>query len=291
MPVHNVSYFLGSVRENAKGFSMLVKSFSGWYWFALFRFGLSDNALLLSRSKEGGLRSVEIDGKNGIITVSYKGREIRFGFATRAQLDNAMRNIYEIFIWEQYADLEVKGREVVDIGANNGDSAIYFTLKGAKDVYAYEPYPSSYRQAEMNVKLNGMEKTITLKNQAVMGSESSMIVDDKYDSVSNSVLRPSSSGKRIKIVCLDQIVSERNLRDAALKMDCEGAEYEIFKGAKNESIKKFSQIAIEYHFGYESLVKRLKSCGFKVTYTQPRISRNAETNGMRMNYGAIYAYR
>ena len=178
-----------------------------------------------------------------------------------------------------------------DIGANNGDSAIYFALKGCEGRVCIRTLSELLRQAEMNVKLNGMGEDDNLKNQAVMGSESSMIVDDKYDSVSNSVLRPSSSGKRIKIVCLDQIVSERNLKDAALKMDCEGAEYEIFKGAKNESIKKFSQIAIEYHFGYESLVKRLKSCGFKVTYTQPRISRNAETNGMRMNYGAIYAYR
>ena len=209
----------------------------------------------------------------------------------RAVLDNAMRNIYEIVIWEQYADLEVKGRQVLDIGANNGDSAIYFALKGAKGVFAYEPYPSSYRQAERNVELNGMGSVISLRNEAVMGSESSMIVDDKYDSVSNSVLRPSSSGKRIKIVSLDQIVADLGLKDAALKMDCEGAEYEIFKGASNESIKRFAQIAIEYHFGYESLVKRLKACGFKVKYTQPKISRNAETNGMRMNYGAIYAYK
>ena len=51
--------------------------------------------------------------------------------------------INENFIKEQYKWLDVEGKNVVDVGANIGDTAIYFALKGAKHVYAFEPYPYS----------------------------------------------------------------------------------------------------------------------------------------------------
>ncbi|MDT7858468.1 MAG: hypothetical protein RQ930_00225 [Candidatus Aenigmarchaeota archaeon] len=51
------------------------------------------------------------------------------------------------FVKQDYKILKVRGKEVVDIGAYTGDSSIYFALNGAKHVYAFEPYPFSYRIA------------------------------------------------------------------------------------------------------------------------------------------------
>ncbi|WOE50948.1 FkbM family methyltransferase [Sulfuracidifex metallicus] len=68
--------------------------------------------------------------------------------------------IFETFILEQY-NTEIEG-EVVDIGANIGDSAIYFALKGASHVYAFEPLPSVYKVALENIKLNSLDDKITL---------------------------------------------------------------------------------------------------------------------------------
>ncbi|QXJ31883.1 FkbM family methyltransferase [Saccharolobus shibatae] len=78
--------------------------------------------------------------------------------------------IFENFCLKQY-DIDVKDREVVDIGANVGDSAIYFAAKGASRVYAFEPLPSIYEVASQNVKINNVQNKITLINAAVGSKE------------------------------------------------------------------------------------------------------------------------
>jgi FkbM family methyltransferase len=291
MPRHNLFYFLIAVRETAKGFYELVRTFSGWHGFVLFRFGIVGRASMESRDIGSQLKRVEMDRRSRTIAITYEKKRVEFGFESRSQFDNAMRNIYEIFIWEQYADLRLNGRTVVDVGANNGDSAIYFVLKGAKRVFSYEPYPSSFKQAEANVAINGMQKKIEVSNEAVLRKSSHMFVDEKYDSVSNSILKASKVGKRIRTVTLEDIVREHRLKNAVLKLDCEGSEYEILLGASERTLRKFRQIAIEYHFGHVNLVTKLIECGFKVRHTEPTSGRNAETNGLKMNYGLIYAYR
>ena len=55
-------------------------------------------------------------------------------------------SIYDTFIREDYKFLNVKDKNVLDIGAFIGDSPIYFILKGAKKVYAIEPHPDAYNE-------------------------------------------------------------------------------------------------------------------------------------------------
>ena len=55
-------------------------------------------------------------------------------------------SIYEIFEEEDYKFLNVKDKNVLDIGAFVGDSPIYFILKGAKKVYAIEPHSDAYNE-------------------------------------------------------------------------------------------------------------------------------------------------
>ena len=45
-----------------------------------------------------------------------------------------------IFCEEVYGFLDVKGRYVIDVGMNMGNSAIYFAMRGAKMVMGFEPY-------------------------------------------------------------------------------------------------------------------------------------------------------
>ena len=42
----------------------------------------------------------------------------------------------------------LRGREVVDVGTNVGDSALYFVLNGAKKVIAVEPLPNVAKCSE-----------------------------------------------------------------------------------------------------------------------------------------------
>ena len=57
--------------------------------------------------------------------------------------------ILENFVENQYDWLDAKDKKVVDIGANIGDTAVYFSkVKKAKEVIAFEPYPYSYNTAK-----------------------------------------------------------------------------------------------------------------------------------------------
>lgn len=290
MQRQNLKYILLSLGENIKGFGILVGCFKNWYDFVSLKIGLADSAFLVS-SLDGELKNIAINKPNHTITITYGNNKITFSFASGRQLDNAMRNIYQNYIEQQYRSLNVKGRKVIDIGANNGDSAIYFIMRGASMVYAYEPYPHSYAHAVKNVKINGMQDKVLMKNMAVSGSTGSIILDDKYDSINNSILKGSEHGKKIPITNLNHIVNRYKLRNTVLKMDCEGSEYEILANASDKTLKSFSQVAIEYHFGPDKIVKRLKNLGFRVSYTKPKVVNNSETNGLRMEYGMIFANR
>ena len=59
------------------------------------------------------------------------------------------------------------------------------------------------------------------------------------------------------------------LLEQILKLDCEGYEYDIIGKAKNEVLRNFSEIFIEYHHGRRSLEHKLKGCGFKVRGAPP----------------------
>lgn len=291
MPKQDLAYLLLSLKENIKGLYFLSSTFVNWYDFVLLYFGAKDDVLLTCGVKGSSLKSVSINVNRGLIKITYKNRPVLFRFGSRKQLANAMRNIYQSYVQEQYGSADVRGRSVVDIGANNGDSAIYFVMNGASKVYAYEPYPRSFGQLVANARLNMMQKRIEPANEAVGGRAGTIRLDEGYESVSNSMLERSGRGRRVRVTTLDRIVKEHGLRHAVLKMDCEGSEYGIFESASDAALASFDQVAMEYHFGYERLAKRLRAAGFKVRYTRPKSTRNAETNGVRVVYGEIYAKR
>ncbi|XDF44308.1 FkbM family methyltransferase [Saccharolobus solfataricus] len=151
-------------------------------------------------------------------------------------------SLSETFVLEQY-NTEIQG-DVIDIGANIGDSAIYFALKGASHVYAFEPLPSIYRIALQNVKINNLDDRITLINAGVASNEGKVKV-------------PSSIGieKSREFSIKDQgdvevpLISFRDVLKMAkdpylLKMDCEGCEADILL---NVDSLPFEKIFVESH--------------------------------------------
>jgi predicted RNA methylase len=65
---------------------------------------------------------------------------------------------HEVFIKGDYEVPEVlsglRDRDVIDVGASVGDTALYFVLNGARKVIALEPLPNVAKCAEENVRLN-----------------------------------------------------------------------------------------------------------------------------------------
>ncbi|MEM3672950.1 MAG: FkbM family methyltransferase [Candidatus Bathyarchaeia archaeon] len=75
------------------------------------------------------------------------------------------------FVNEQYSALNVKGKVVADVGASYGDTTIYFALKGARKVYAYEPIPWVVKLLKKNIKYNHLTEIVEIRPYAVSSTD------------------------------------------------------------------------------------------------------------------------
>jgi hypothetical protein len=146
----------------------------------------------------------------------------------------------EVFNMDQYERLKhVTYRDVVDIGAANGDSAIYFALRGARRVVAIEYDHELFMEMLENIRLNNLEeRIIPINHYATSGT--------------------------LKI-----ILNKYNINDGILKMDCEGCEYEVLLKEETEVLRKFKEMLIEYHGSPKLLENKLLEAGFTVTVEKP----------------------
>ena len=232
---------------------------------------------------------VDSSFKDGTLRLNADGKGLIFRYGSQRELADILSILYELFVDGEYSALEVLGRDVVDIGASFGDSAIYFSARGAKHVYAFELYPSSYALGVRNVAANSMKKRITFLNEGCGPRSGSILIDPKQISTVFGKAKSARKGKRVKISTLEGIVKRYKIGNGLLKVDCEGAEYEIILGAKDSTLKRFTQMIIEYHHGYRDLVERLDAAGFECTHTMPR--EMAGGAGERFEIGFIYASR
>jgi len=78
------------------------------------------------------------------------------------------------------------------------------------------------------------------------------------------------------------------IKNAIVKMDCEGCEYALLE-EDDETLKNIDMMQIEYHYGYSDLVEKLKKAGFYVEYMKTQAYYNKEAENPKMLLGYIYA--
>jgi len=180
-------------------------------------------------------------------------------------------DIKGIYVDNIYQHLPVKSKTVIDIGANIGDSAIYFALNGATKVISLEPFPKNYQLAEKNIKLNNFSSYVTLLLAGCSGNRNEITIDPDFKSGNSTILKEFKKGIKVPLLTLEDILKKTSDSDNSIvmKMDCEGCEYETIVSANENTLQRFSNIMIEYHFGYKNLKEKLEKNGFKVSITRP----------------------
>ena len=183
---------------------------------------------------------------------------LRNGRKLRIQPNSFDRNFFnEIWLNEQYnpRGFEIKPSDtVVDIGANNGMFSIYAGHKAKRGrVYAFEPEETNFNKLMRNIQINKMRNIIP-DQKAVSdddGIKDFFIFDSSLGG--NSFFNEKiDEGKGIARKSLVETVSFKNLMIENvhhidfLKMDCEGAEYEILFSMGN-LLKRISKMALEVH--------------------------------------------
>lgn len=186
---------------------------------------------------------------------------------------NDVGHIIEIFGEKAYGD-SFRDYTVIDVGASNGDSSIFFALRGAKRVFGLKPFPQSYSLALENVKMNNMEDKVVILDYALsdrVGKEKLIVFEDMPNAATISedgtyVRAKIEKRIQVKTINLEKLVSNFNIEIIdLLKMDCEGCEYKVFRSLEPRVLNKIKDIYMEYHKGYEELKKDLENNGFEVT--------------------------
>ena len=192
----------------------------------------------------------------------------------RAELRNQDFVTYdEIFSLDGYkmaksGPLSVRGKTVVDIGANIGLYALRCVELGAKRIISVEPQPNVYFEGLLHYTKDYPQ--ITTINKACLHEDGHEVLISN-DNVGSKV---GTQGDKVSTISLATIVSTYGVeKDSYLKIDCEGSEYDILLNTNDDVIKIFKVIDMEIHTmnnanpeyrGYAILMNRLTGLGYKM---------------------------
>jgi len=188
-------------------------------------------------------------------------------------IDVALVNM--IVLRGEYSQLIKLSKDDVwlDIGGHIGTFAIDIADK-VKKVYSFEPERKNFELLKQNVEENKI-KNISIFNKAIVGSEDKeieLLINGSGNTGGHSLISVKDNyiGKLLsgEVEGVSTTVQCENINDTIkrykinkIKMDCEGAEYDLIKAM---DFKGIDEIILEYHFNilglekYQELVDYLK---------------------------------
>lgn len=165
---------------------------------------------------------------------------------------------------------------VIDIGANIGIVSIYLAKRYPFiKIYSYEPVKLNYENLKRNIVENKIpEGIITAERFAVNGTgEPVNIASCIGNSGGSMVIDGYGSGyiqknedKNIPAITLKEIIEKHGIKKVKLlKIDCEGAEYDIFNNTPAEYLGMIENLRGEFHEDYsktkgKNITKLIKHC-------------------------------
>lgn len=172
--------------------------------------------------------------------------------------DGSSFPVREIFLHDEYrlGSLGHGPKSILDVGANVG----VFTLRAAElfpeaRISAFEPSPLAYQQLAQNVRANPALSNIATHRCAVVGSSALHEVQFWIDATGSpcstlidSAVRDRAVGRweKVPTVSLTSVLASAGAVDL-LKLDVEGAEYELLMETSPSALACVDRIVVEYH--------------------------------------------
>jgi len=177
---------------------------------------------------------------------------------------------------------------VVDVGAAMGDYTVWAARQVPQGrVVALEPFPESVRLLERNLLENQITNVIVLPAAVTGKSGAAGLTLVGTSLVQHSTALEGGNTTVASLSLADLFEAAGITRCDYLKMDCEGAEYDILFSASLETLRRFPRICLEVHDGitqysHKDLADFLRGRGFHTRLTP---------NPVHADLALLYAWR
>lgn len=218
-------------------------------------------------------------------TIRPRQRDLVFrsgGVSVAAPLTpGAVFPVYEVFAEDTYrlaqpTDGLRPGAHFLDVGAHLGSFSLAVAARcpGAQ-VHAYEASPTTSDYLARNIAASGLEQRVTCHPQAVSGRSSVIDFSDDGSRSSMNSLTWRIEGRTTQVTSVTLATAFERLDNVVdvVKIDAEGAEYDMVSATHTDLWSTAQRVVLEYHQspGHDAheLVEFFAAAGLEVTARLP----------------------
>lgn len=207
---------------------------------------------------------------------------------------DASSPIFEVMVTDDYhlaSFRRISGRGldlILDVGAHVGAASVFLgRCFPDAEVVSYEPNPGSARYLRTNLRLNEIRANVV---EAAVGGRAGVarLLGESESCRSMLSWDVTGTGTKVEVLSFsEELRRAQPLCRTLVKMDCEGAEYEILDATSDSDWEAVEAIILEYHpvagrGGWAEIQRRLTSFGFEVAWHENTRGREDRDLGMAM---------
>ena len=179
-------------------------------------------------------------------TKTFWGDDMFLILPERVSYEICMYGFFEEELTKMILKYLKPGMTFFDIGAHLG----YYTLLGSRivgdngQVHAFEPTPSTFEILNSNTKnrrniytnnlaVFSKTKTISFTDYGPRWFAYNTIYKDRFDENTVRIKKINLKNLEIQAITLDKYIYNKNILPDFIKIDVEGAEYDVLQGMKN----------------------------------------------------------